>query len=74
MQPIDLLVVVAGALLVDTSQALVEYIVKSLAKLVSLLPQVLDRLGQKLFNLLLAMVFVILVRFVLLCGRGQLLL
>ena len=74
MQPIDLLVVVAGALLVDTSQALVEYIVKSLAKLVSLLPQVLDRLGQKLFNILLAMVFVILVRFVLLCGRGQLLL
>lgn len=74
MQPIDLLVVVAGALLVDTSQALVEYIVKSLAKLVSLLPQVLDRLGQKLFNLLLAMVFVILVRFFLLCGRGQLLL
>jgi hypothetical protein len=66
MQPIDLLVVVAGALLVYTSQALVEYIVKRLAKLVSLLPQVLDRLGQQLFNLLLAMVFVILFRFVLL--------
>lgn len=46
MQPIDLLVIIACPLLIDTSETLVEYVVERLAKLVPLLPKVFDRLGE----------------------------